>query len=245
MKLENVKDLAIKTKLFGLKDSLEGRHQQAIADGLTPIDLIGLLLEDELRYRRNARCERLTRRAKFRYDGEIEQWDTSYDRGINKAKLKELASLNFHRQGENLILLGKSGEGKTHLANAIGRRMCFEGIKTKFYSVNLFFEEVAAERSQGTYLRFLKRLNQMEVIILDDFGLRTYNHDEANVLIDLIEERYRKGTMIVTSQVNPKGWLKLFEDPVIAEAITDRLINPAMTVKLKGGSYRTKLAKSA
>ena len=245
MKVEHVKQLALQAKLHGLFEGIEARQSQAIADGLMPVEYLGMLLEDELRYRKNAKSRRLTSCAKFRYDGELEDWDMSYDRGITKPKLNELAGLGFYRSGQNLIILGKSGEGKTQLVNAVGRRLCYEGIKTLFFSTNLLFEEVAAERAAGNYLKFLRRVNRAPVLILDDFGLRSYNHDEANVLIDLIEERYHKGIVMVTSQVNPKGWLGLFEDPVIGEAIVDRLNNPSMTIKLKGGSYRTKLKKTA
>lgn len=241
MKIEHVRKLAQSLKLYGMLDGIEPRQSQVLADGSLPLDYLGTLLEDELRYRQNARSKRLTSRAKFRYDGELEDWDCSYDRGIGKAKLKDLAGLNFYKSKQNLIVLGKSGEGKTQLVNAVGRRLCYDGVKTFFYSTNLLFEEFAAERSAGTYLRMLKKLNKADVLILDDFGLRSYNHDEANILIDLIEERYRKGIVMITSQIDPKGWNDLFEDPVIGEAIIDRLCNPASVIKLKGGSYRPKL----
>jgi DNA replication protein DnaC len=83
------------------------------------------------------------------------------------------------------------------------------------------------------------------VLILDDFGLRNYTHEEATALMDILEERYRKGIQIVTSQVNAKGWVKLFDDPVIAEAIVDRLEHPSVLLTLKGGSYRERLGKKA
>jgi DNA replication protein DnaC len=87
----------------------------------------------------------------------------------------------------------------------------------------------------------LNRLNQTHVIIFDDFGLRSYTHEEANVLVELLDGRVKKGPIIVTSQVDPKGWYKLFEDPVIAEAIVDRMVNPSQKIKLTGGSYRERL----
>lgn len=87
-------------------------------------------------------------------------------------------------------------------------------------------------------LQFIKRLKQVAVLTLDDFGLRNYTHEEANVLLDVLEERYLKGSTLLTSQVEPQGWVKLFEDPVIADAIVDRLTKPAKKVILKGPSYR-------
>src|SRR5690606_20509231 len=152
----------------------------------------------------------------------LEEWDASANRGISKAKLKELGLLNFYHKKQNLLITGKTGVGKTHLAIALGNRLCRDGASTAFYSTNLFFEEVAAEKAAGRYLRLVRKLSKVKIIVLDDFALRNYTHDEANVLLEMLEERYRKGIMIITSQVSPEGWKPLFEDPVIAEAITDR-----------------------
>ena len=139
------------------------------------------------------------------------------------------------------MLLGKTGAGKTHLAIAIGRRLCTENISTLFFPVNFLFEEVMAAKAAGKYLLFVKKLSQSQVIILDDFGLRNYTHDEANVLVDILEDRHRKGSVVVTSQVDTNGWLKLFEDPVIAEAIVSRLEHPSQKLIIGGGNYREKL----
>jgi DNA replication protein DnaC len=124
---------------------------------------------------------------------------------------------------------------------AIGRRLCAENISTLFIPVNFLFEEVQAAKASGKYLQYIKRLSQVRALILDDFGLRNYTHDEANVLVDLLEDRHRKGSVVVTSQADPKGWPKLFEDPLIAEAIVSRLEHPSQKLILKGGNYREKL----
>ena len=108
--------------------------------------------------------------------------------------------------------------------------------------VNFFFEELIAERTAGRYLAYLKLLVKQQVLILDDLGLRNYTHAEASSLLDLLEERYQKGSILITSQVDPKGWKSLFEDPVIAEAIVDRLTHPSQKIVLSGGSYREKLS---
>ena len=92
----------------------------------------------------------------------------------------------------------------------------------------------------GRYLKFIRRLSKAKALILDDFGLRVYTHDEATVLLDLVEERYGKGVTIITSQVAPIGWIKLFEDPVVAEALVDRLCNPACIIEMDGDTYRKK-----
>ena len=180
-------------------------------------------------------------RAKFRSVADLEDWDQSYERGLTKAKLRELSAMSFVQSNENMLILGRTGEGKTHLAVGLGRRLCAENISTFFVPVNFLFEEVQAAKVAGKYLQYVKRLSQVRVLILDDFGLRNYTHDEANVLVDILEDRHKKGSVIVTSQADPKGWPKLFEDPLIAEAIVSRLEHPSQKLILKGGNYREKL----
>ena len=126
---------------------------------------------------------------------------------------------------------------------AIGRKLCQENISAVFLPMNFMFEEVLAARTSGKYLNYVRKLTQSKVLVFDDFGLRNYTHEEATVLVDILEDRHRKGSVIVTSQVEPKGWLKLFEDPVIAEAIVDRLLNPSQKIHLQGPNFREKLQR--
>jgi DNA replication protein DnaC len=222
---DQVRDLSHQLRLTGIHEHFEKRAHEMRANSLDPIEFLRLILEDELLARKDRLAKSLLSRAKFRSVADIEDWDQSFDRGISKAKLRELGSLAFYQSKENLLILGKTGEGKTHLAIA------------------LLFEEVIAARTSGKYLPYIRRLTSAKVLIFDDFGLRNYTHEEANVLVDILEDRHQKGPVIVTSQVDPLGWTKLFEDPVIAEAITDRLLNPSQRILLKGGSYREKLQK--
>lgn len=238
---DQLKMLSHELRLFGVHASFENRATQGASQGLNHFEFLQLLLEDERLHRKDRAAKALVTRAKFRLQSNLEDWDLTFDRGVTKGKLREITTLGFAQNNENLLLLGKTGEGKTHLAVAIGRRLCSENVSTLFLPVNFLFEEVLAAKTSGKYLAYVKRVTQARVIILDDFGLRNYTHEEANILVDLLEERHRKGSVIVTSQVDPKGWLKLFEDPIIAEAIVSRLEHPCQKVNLKGGDYREKL----
>jgi DNA replication protein DnaC len=240
--LEQVKKQCHSLKLLGFYENAEHRSHEALSANMHPLDYLRLLLEDELLYRKSMRAKKLITRAKFRHDCDLEDFDFSYDRGITKPKLKELGALGFYHNNENLLILGRTGEGKTHLAMSLGKRLCADGLSTAFFSANLLFEEIAAVKAEGAYLKFLKRIAHVSTLILDDFGLRSYSHEEATSLMDIVEERYRKGVVIITSQVDPKGWMKLFEDPVIAEALIDRLTKPSQMVKLRGGTYRDHFA---
>ena len=238
---EQVQRLAHELRLFGIHENAQARAATARTHSQDPLEFLMLLLEDERNFRKDRLAKSLQTRAKFRHQADISDWDQSFDRGLSRAQIKELSHLAFYKANENLIICGRTGEGKTHLAIALGRRLCQEGISVAFLSVHLMFEEVLAARAQGKLIGYLNRLNQTKVLIFDDFGLRNYTHEEATVLVELLEARARKGPVVVTSQVDPRGWAKLFEDPVIAEAIVDRLQHPSRRLTLKGGSYRERL----
>ena len=228
-------------RLFGVHRGIDRLSNMAVKEGLHPLEYLRLVLDEEKLYRQERSAKALKTRAKFRSDAELEDWDHEFPRGLTKAQFKECASLRFYENRENLLILGSTGMGKTHLAIALGKKLCSENIRVQFYSVNLLFEEALGEKLAGKYLLFIKRIRNASVIILDDFGLRAYTHEEAQVLIDILEERYLKGSVIVTSQVDIHGWGKLFADPVISDAIIDRLSQPSQKVVIKGvKSYREK-----
>ena len=239
----NVTKLSHELRLFGIHAGLEHRASEALSVSHHPLEYLRLILEDEKQARLDRTAKMLTTRAKFRSNASIEEWDHTHERGLNKTQFRDIAMLGFYQNKESLLIVGSTGTGKTHLAISLGKKLCSENIGVQFFSMNLLFEECQAEKAAGRYLNLIRRLKQVAVLILDDFGLRNYTHDEANTLLDLLEERYQKGSVIVTSQVDPKGWGKLFEDPVIAEAITDRLKKPSRQITLKGESYRDKLTK--
>lgn len=238
---EVVEKLAKDLRLSGICQAMVRRCEEATKGGLHPAEFLRLVLEDERLSRRNANAKRLTKRARFRSQCDIENWDMSTARGLSKARLKELAQGHFYERKENLIVAGPTGVGKTHLAIALGRLLCSTEVSVVFYSTNILFEQLTAEKTQGKYLQALQRLSKIKVLILDDFGLRNYSHDEATYLLEILEERYNKGSVIITSQVDPNGWKTLFQDSVISEAIIDRMINPSQLVTLEGESYRKKV----
>lgn len=232
-------------KFFGMKESFMYRLGEAQNSSLAHEEFLTLMLEDEKLYRRNRKCEMLRKRAKFNGKVYLEDLNISNERGISKATIKQLKSLYFINTSENIILVGGTGVGKSFLAQAIGHEACALGIEVFFISINRLFKEIEIADAQGTYLNYLNRLkNRVKVLILDDFGLRNYTHKEANILYEILEDRYQQAPVIITSQVDPRGWGTLIEDKVISEAILDRLTACSQVIQIKGSSYRAKLKKT-
>lgn len=225
-------------KLFGMKEVLEFRLVESAKTGLGYQDLLQLLVEDEVLYRANLKADRLRKRATFKDTVLLSDFETRPDRGIGKIMIKELQTLNFLRGLENIIFTGGTGAGKSFLAQAIGHAACIAGKDSKFIHINYLFEQFKMSEKSGQVLSFLKRMSSYQILILDDFGLRKYTHEEATLLYQIIEDRYQKSSTIITTQVKPQGMGDLFDDQVLAEAIIDRLTANAHVIEVKGPSYR-------
>ena len=229
-------------KFYGIKNSIEYRLTEAIDSNFSHQDFLTFLLEDENLYRRNRRCELLRKRAQFNSKCYLEDFNVDPKRGITKSKIQQLKTLGFIDNTENLLLIGGTGAGKSFLAQAIGHAACAAGIETFFISANRLFKEIEMAEIQDTYLTYMNRLrNRVKLLIIDDLGLQNYSHKEATALYEILEDRYRKGSVIITSQVKTLGWKTLFEDQVIAEAIVDRLTACAHIIDVKGESVRGKI----
>lgn len=225
-------------KFFGMKESFDYRLSEAMESNLSYQDFLTILLDDENLYRKNRRSEMLRKRARFKDKVTLEDFKASAKRGVTRSMIQQLKTLNFIESNENMILVGGTGAGKTFLAQAIGHAACASGVETFFITANRIFREAEAAEASGTYLNYLNRIKRASLLIIDDFGLRNYGHQEATFLLEILEDRYQKSPVIITSQIKPQGWKTLFEDSVICEAILDRITSCAHIVEVKGESYR-------
>lgn len=229
-----------KLKMTGLKESLDYRLKEALKSNLSYQEFLSLVLEDEVLYRTNRRSEMLKRRAKFKDQATLESFEADPKRGVSRSMIKQLQTLHFMMSFENIVLYGNTGAGKSYLAQAIGHAACHSGREAFFIPMNYLFSQIKAAEKAGSYLLYLKRLRQVPLLILDDFGLRSYTHHEATLLYQILEDRYQRGSTIITTQTKPQGWKDLFEDPVIAESIIDRILPCSHQIEFKStaDSYR-------
>jgi len=230
-------------QFHGMKQSLSYRLSEVTQSNLSHQQFFTFLLEDEKLYRQNRRFEMLRKRAKFRERAYLEEFKVDPKRGVTKSLIEQFKTLFFLEGYQNLFFIGGTGAGKSFLAQSIGHESCASGHETLFIPVNRLFKEIEMAEAQGNYLTYLSRLNKVRLLILDDFGLRNYSHKEATIFYEILEDRYRKGSVIITSQVKPQGWVTLFEDKVIAEALLDRLMASSQTIDVKGESFRKSQGK--
>lgn len=230
--------------LGGIRDGLTQRLKEAREEQLGYEDFLNLCLHDETQYRRNARIARLLRNAALRSGASLESLDFVTSRGLDKKLIHELESGRFLEDGLNVLIMGPTGVGKSYLATALGNAACRKGKVTYFYRMNALTEKLLMARAAGTYLNLIKKLAAADLIILDDFGIKPLTPQQFQDLYDLLDERTESKACVITSQLPVENWSEVISDPVVCEAITDRIVSRAIKIVMKGDSYRKKKARA-
>lgn len=197
-----------------------------------------MLLSQEWDYRSNAAIERLIRAAGFRYKAYPEQIDYTIPRGLDRNQMERLASLEFVRQARNLFITGSSGTGKSFLASALGHEACKKGIRTYYANASKLMGMLKVAKTKGTLETEMKRIERCSLLILDDLFLVPLDAKERPLLLDIIEDRHERKSIIITSQLPLESWYDAIGDQTVADAILDRIVHSAHRIELTGESVR-------
>jgi len=227
-----------KLRLSGTLHTLELRSRQAIEDQLPYPEFLYRLLSDEVERREAKQLELRTRRAHFEALKTLEDFEFGFNPKIPKAKIIDLATCQFVPRKESVLLVGPSGVGKSHLAQALGHRACRQGYSALYVTANKLFTELRAARADHSYDRRLLRFTNPTLLVIDDLGLRALRHEEPEDLYEIIRQRYERGAIIITSNRAIEEWPALFGDALLASAAMDRLLHHAHVIPLEGDSYR-------
>lgn len=221
-------------------------HQQHIRDNLysdyTLDQYLALLADEETDLRQDRKVKRLLKQAQFETMAAVEDIDYQSQRKLDKNQYSNLLSLKFIQSNENIILTGPTGMGKSYLAQVIGVQACKNNYKVKYAQTARLLNQLKLSKLDGTYLKELKKIATLDLLVLDDFGLQALDTVMREALLNIVQDRHNKKSTIIVSQIPVSKWYDLIGEATIADAILDRLIHSSHRVDLNGESYRKKIS---
>lgn len=227
-----------KLRLSGVLQSLELRNREAADDSLAHTEYLYRLLHDEVDRRESKQLAQRLRRANFEGMKSLEDFDFQFNPNVPKAKVIDLATCQFVERKANVLIIGQTGVGKSHLAQALGQRACRAGYNALYIAAHDLLTQLRAARADQTHERKLARFTAPDLLVVDDLGLRPLTGDEPLDLYEIIRRRYERGAMVVTSNRTIEEWHPLFGDTLLASAAMDRLLHHAHILDIEGESYR-------
>ena len=228
-------------RLSGILDSLEARNRQAIESKLAYTEFLAILMGDEVARREQNSFGMRLRKAQFRSTKTLEQFDFERLPQLNRALVHDLATGRYVRECSPVLIVGPSGTGKSHLAQALGHCAVRQGTDVLFTSCSALTQTLHAARATNAYERKLQALSRIPVLIIDDFGLTHLEQQQRIDFMEMIEDRHGKKSTIIVSQLPVSSWYDIIGEETIADAILDRLVHSSYRIELKGESLRKKM----
>jgi len=230
-------------RLEGMATSYREQQQTPDSAELSFDERFGLLVDAEYLTRENKRLATRLREARLKLSQAcVEDIDYPAKRELEKAVIRQLASCRWIEEHQHVLITGLTGTGKTYLACALVNQACRKGYRALYYRAARLFDDLVLARATGTHARLLGKLARMDLLALDDWGLRAIGEQERHDWLEILEDRYGTRSTLVTSQLPPEKWHDRLGEPTLADAILDRLLHRAHRITLKGPSRRKEQA---
>jgi DNA replication protein DnaC len=221
-------------KLYGMLQALEEQQQTPTLQSLSFEERFGLLVDRERLYRDNQRRTRLLRGAHLKVaEASIEDINYKAARGLDKRQIAQLATGEWIRRTQNLLITGATGSGKTWIACALAQQSCRQGNSVLYWRVPRLIEELRIAHGDGSYIKFLKTIAKAGLIVLDDWGLTALATQDRADLLEILDDRVNAGSTLIASQLPVDKWHAYLGEPTLADAILDRLVHHSHRIELK------------
>ena len=227
-------------KLGTFESILDNYLEIAAKEKKSTIEILDYLMDQELRSKEVRSLALRKRKAGFPMEKRLDDFDFGFQPSLDKAVIKEIASLKFIHNAENVVLLGPPGVGKTHLAIALGIEAVRAGFRVQFANASALIERLAKADREKRLEEMIRELSRFQLIIIDEMGYLPFDDFGAHCFFQLVSRRYERASIIFTSNKSYGEWGDIFKDHVIAAAILDRILHHCTTVNIKGDSYRLK-----
>lgn len=238
-------DLMHSLGLDGMAKGFKDLQNDPESQALDHQEWLGLLLNYEATSRQQKRFERRLRTAKLRQSACLEDVDYRAARGLDRSLFQKLATNDWIRDRRNLLIIGPCGIGKSYLACALGHKACRDDFSVAYHRAPRLFAALALARGDGRYARVLRSIAKIKLLIIDDWGPDPLNAEQRRDLLEIVEDRYDLGSILITSQLPLDTWHDIIGDPTIADAILDRIVHNAHRIELNGESLRKNRSQDA
>lgn len=225
--------------LAGMAKAFEELQGNPEVKALDHAEWLGLLLDREVTQRKDRRLKSRLRAAKLRFaQACVEDLDLKAARGLDRRLMAELSACSWIREHHNLILTGPCGTGKTWLACALGQQAARSELSVLYHRIPRLFADLALAHGDGRHPRLFRALCRADLLILDDWGPEPMTAIQRRDILEIVEERYGRGSILITSQIPVPQWFDVVGEPTLADAILDRLVHNAHKIELQGDSLR-------
>jgi DNA replication protein DnaC len=232
-----------KLKFTGMHRAFKMSLESEKTSLYTADELLEMLIDAELDERQNRSREMKVKSAKFRYKASLEELNYQLNRNIDKNQVLRLGTCEFIDKSENVLITGSTGIGKSYVSSALGHEACNKGYKVAYYNTPKLFAKLKMAKADGSYLKEIIKLERQDLLILDDFGIQPFDAQSRAILMEIIEDRHGKRSLIVTSQLPVVKWYEVIGEETIADAILDRIVHDAHRLELVGDSLRKRNKK--
>lgn len=230
-------------RLHGFTSALREQEKQTNIDELSFMERLGLLVDQEIIERENAKLKTRLSKAKLKQMATMEDIDYKKPRGLDKSLLLQFSSCKWIKEHHNILIVGPTGTGKTYLACALAHKACLEGYTSYYVRLPRLLPELTIAKGDGSYSKRMNELAKVEILILDDWGLIALTPEQRKDLLEILDDRHNQKATIVTSQLPVKLWHENINDNTLADAILDRLMHNSYRIELKGESMRKLCSK--